>query len=221
MAHRYPVAAPRPHGFMLAGVGSRFMARLIDTLAVLVLAAIANLWFAREFWRAFEPVLRWAMTQPTPALDTAPASLQRALELTILMGVVLTAVWFAYEVPASANSGQTLGKRIFGIRVMRVESDERLGFGRSLRRWFRLAWPTPFWVTCYGIPVLLQILDCLFVALDRRLHQALHDRVTHTVVVQVPRAGRPETAQIPVDAAGQATSPSGPEPSGGTHVDPR
>jgi uncharacterized RDD family membrane protein YckC len=209
MSHRYPAVAPRPHGFMVAGAGSRFMARFVDILAVLLLAGIANIWFAIEFWRNAQPVLNWIVTQPAPTMENAPDSLGRAWELTIIMGIVLTAVWFAYEVPASANSGQTLGKRIFGIKVVRIEADERLGFRRSFWRWFRLAWPTPFWAACYGLPIVLQAIDCLFVATDRRLHQALHDRVTNTVVVQVPRAGRPETARIPVDAAGQPTAPGG------------
>ncbi len=198
VAGPYPTAPIRPHGLMLAGVGSRFMARLVDVLAVLVLAAIANVWFAVEFWRSFRPVWEWAMAGPQ-SLETIPRSAEQAGEMIILMSIVLTAVWFAYEVPAMANSGQTLGKRIFGIRVVKVEADERLGFGRSFRRWFRLAWPTPFWLVCYGLPVIIQFIDCLFVAIDRRLHQALHDRISHTVVVQVPRPSRPETARVPVD----------------------
>jgi uncharacterized RDD family membrane protein YckC len=210
VSHRYPVIAPRPHGFMLAGAGSRFMARVVDIIAVLVLAAIANVWFAIEFWRSFEPVLRWAMSQPA-SWNTVPRSAEHATEMVIVMGFVLTAVWFAYEVPASANSGQTLGKRIFGIKIVRVESDGRLGFGRSFRRWVRLAWPTPFWLVCYGLPVIIQIIDCLFVAIDRRLHQALHDRICHTVVVQVPRSSRPETARIPIDTNPASTGhPSNP-----------
>jgi uncharacterized RDD family membrane protein YckC len=117
-----------------------------------------------------------------------------------IMLLVLTAVWFAYEVPASANSGQTLGKRIFGIKVVRIETDARLGFGRSFRRWFRLAWPTPFWAACFGLPIVLQAIDCIYGAFDRPAHLALHDKVAATVVVQVPRSGRPETARTPVDA---------------------
>ncbi len=212
MSHRYPVAAPRPHGFMLAGVGARFMARVVDALVVLLLASVANVWFAIEFWRNFEPVLSWAMTQPVN-MEAVPASVDRAVELLSLMLLVLTAVWFAYEVPASANSGQTLGKRIFGIKVVRVDADARLGFGRSFLRWLRLALPTPFWVICSGVPVLLQVVDCLFVLIDRRLHQALHDRSARTVVVQVPRAGRPETARTPVDESRDemaASAPSNP-----------
>lgn len=216
MSHRYPVAVPRPHGFPLAGVGARFMARLVDVLVVLVLASIANVWFAIEFWRNFQPLITWAMRQPVD-FDAVPATTERAFEMMILMGVVLTAVWFAYEVPASANSGQTLGKRIFGIRVVREEADERLGFGRSFRRWFRLAWPTPFWVACYGLPILLQIVDCLFVVIDRRAHQALHDRISRTLVVQVPRTGRPETAATGVSAGDRPAEQS----NGERRADPR
>ncbi|MCL6640953.1 MAG: RDD family protein [Candidatus Rokubacteria bacterium] len=219
MSHRYPVAAPRPHGFLLAGAGARFMARLVDALAVLVLGAVANIWFAIEFWRSFKPVLAWATSRPA-SLDTAPASAQRAWEMMLWMGVVLTAVWFAYEVPASANTGQTLGKRIFGIRVVREESDERLGFGRSFRRWFRMAWPTPFWAACYGIPILLQIVDSLFVVMDRQLHQALHDRIARTLVVQVPRPGRSEVPPDPATSGHQPASSSS-TPTGERHADPR
>ena len=35
---------------------------------------------------------------------------------------------------------------------------------------------------------LLQFVDCIFVAIDRPLHQALHDKGAATVVVEVPRA---------------------------------
>jgi len=208
---------PRPHGLMLAGVGSRFAARVIDVLLVLVLASVANAWFAIEFWRAFQPVLDWAMVAAASGQTvdpaTVPGSFSHAVNMLMAMSAVLTAVWFAYEVPATANSGQTVGKRMFGIKVMRLEADERLGFGRSFGRWLRMAWPTPFWFTCYGLPAILQVIDCLFVAIDRPLHRALHDRAALTVVVQVPRASRPETAP---------TTPTPLEAMiGGRHVDPR
>jgi uncharacterized RDD family membrane protein YckC len=216
MSHRYPVAVPRPHGFLLASVGARFMARLVDVLVVLLLASVANIWFAMEFWHQMQPVLSWAMTQPA-TVETVPASAERAAEMLTIMAVVLTAVWFAYEVPASANSGQTLGKRIFGIRIVREEADERLGFGRSFRRWFRLAWPTPFWFACCGIPVLWQIVDCLFVVTDQRAHQALHDRTSATLVVQVPRGAAQPPPPVDAEASTHPSSPTG----GGAGADPR
>jgi uncharacterized RDD family membrane protein YckC len=214
----FPAPAPRPHGLMLASSGSRLVARLVDIVAVLILSVIANAWFGVQFWRDFQPYftdyLRWAESTTNPfALDGAPVPPQSLYTLLLLMCVVITAVWFAYEVPASANSGQTLGKRLLGIKVVRVESDGRLGFGRALRRWSRLGLPTLLWPLCYGLTAILQVIDCLFVVIDRPLHQALHDKGARTVVVQVPRPGRPETAPTPATPYESAA--------GGRHVDPR
>ena len=218
VGYPFPIPAPRPHGLMLAGAGSRLVARLVDILAVFVLSVIANAWFAVEFWRDFQPFfadyLRWTEGNSNPfALEGAPTPPESISTLLLLMCAVITAVWFAYEVPASANSGQTLGKRLVGIKVVRVDSDGRLGFGRSLRRWSRLGLPTLFWPLCCGLTALLQVVDCLFVAIDRPLHQALHDKGARTVVVQVPRPGRPETEPTPTTPYESAT--------GGRHVDPR
>jgi uncharacterized RDD family membrane protein YckC len=148
-----------------------------------------------------------------------PASLQW---LFIAMCVVATAVWFAYEVPASANSGQTLGKRLLHIKVMRIDSAENLGFGRSLRRWGRLGLPTLLW-SCCGAGFVLQFIDCLFVAIDQPLHQALHDKAAATVVVQVSRPdhGQESPPQGQESPAQGQESPSDNPPSEGNHADPR
>ena len=203
---------------MLAGAGSRLVARLVDILAVFLLSVIANAWFAVEFWRDFQPFfadyLRWTEGSSNPfAFEGAPTPPESISTLLLLMCVVITAVWFAYEVPASANSGQTLGKRLVGIKVVRVDSEGRLGYGRSLRRWSRLGLPTLLWPLCCGLTALLQVVDCLFVVIDRPLHQALHDKGARTVVVQLPRPGRPETE--PTSATPYESA------AGGRHVDPR
>ena len=202
----YPARVmPRPHGFRIAGTGRRLAARAIDFAAVAVLCTIANGWFAYQLWQAYLPYLgdvlraqRAGATIPQP-----PAS---AANLIIMMCLVATAVWFAYEVPGSANTGQTLGKRLVGIKVMRLESVDRLGFGRAFRRWGRLGLPTLFW-WCYGVGFVLQALDCLFVLIDRPLQQALHDKSAGTVVVQLGGiAAGPPAAEATV---------------GGRHADPR
>jgi hypothetical protein len=48
--------------------------------------------------------------------------------------------------------------------------------------------------------------------IDRPLRQALHDKGAATVVIEVPRPGRPETAR---------TGVSEPTTTGGHHADPR
>jgi RDD family protein len=169
----------------VAGVGARFVARVIDVLAVLGLNAAVNGWFVYKWWQVNEPFWRefsrrFAAGQSTSGLE-APAE---GSTLMIVILILATALWFAYEVPAHAGNGQTVGKRLNRIKVMRLESTEPLGFGRAMRRWNPLGLPTLLW-TCFGIGFVLQIVDCLWVAIDRPLHQALHDKSAVTVVVDI------------------------------------
>jgi uncharacterized RDD family membrane protein YckC len=128
-----------------------------------------------------------------------PAVPPELTNLGLIILFVTTAVWFAYEVPSTANSGQTIGKRLLGIRVMRMESVDRLGFGRSWRRWSRLGLPTLLWWCC-GIGLIIQLLDCFSVAVDLPLHQALHDKAAATVVV---RTNRTPKDPAPVSVGGK------------------
>lgn len=181
---------PRPHGLALAPLGARVVARLIDIGVVLLLNIVVNGWFV---WRYVQEVLpvyqemnRRALAGQ-PLLQDLPQPGEQAGNLQMVILLVAAALWFAYEVPALANNGQTLGKRLMGIRVVRLESGDRLGFGRSFRRWNTLGLPTLLW-TCCGIGLVLQLVDCAYALFDRPLHQALHDKSARTVVVQVSRS---------------------------------
>jgi len=202
---RRAMPPPRPHGLLLAGAGRRLAARAIDLAAIAGLCVIANGWFAYQWWQAVLPYTRDAL-RAQRAGGTVPETPASIYSLLVMMCFVAAAVWFAYEVPGSANTGQTMGKRLVGIKVMRMESVDRLGFGRAFTRWGRLGLPTLLW-PCYGIGFLLQALDCMFVLIDRPLRQALHDKAAGTVVVQL--SGPPTTV-----SAGDMTR-------GGTHADPR
>ena len=59
------------------------------------------------------------------ATESTSADVQPEPAGTLLIVIVLVAaaLWFAYEVPAIANTGQTLGKRLLGIKVVRLESE--------------------------------------------------------------------------------------------------
>jgi uncharacterized RDD family membrane protein YckC len=170
-----------PHGLPLASPGARLVARLIDIAAVGGLALVANAWFLFQLGR--EMVLyadAYPLMQPMREEDAS-----RISTLMFVITLVTAAVWLAYEVPATANTGQTFGKRMLGIKIVRLEQDGRLGFGRAMRRWWTLGLPTVLWTCCVGF--VLQIVDCLFVAIDRPLNQALHDKSAHTVVVHIGR----------------------------------
>ena len=196
----YPAAVPPAQmiGVPLASPGARLLARLIDITAVLVLNIIVNGWFAWRYWQEIEPVYREVdrrMTAGQPLSDVMtdlpqPGPQASTLQLVVLF--IACALWFAYEVPAVANTGQTLGKRVLGIKVMGMEGAARLGFGRSLRRWNILGFPTLLWACCIGF--VWQLVDCAYLLFDRPLQQAFHDKAARTVVVKVPHLPGPSAS---------------------------
>ncbi|GAA0544655.1 hypothetical protein GCM10010172_27800 [Paractinoplanes ferrugineus] len=182
----YPVQ-PRPHGFALAGLGPRLVARLLDILAVLVLNVVVNGYFAYQFWQEFLPTYRASMdavANGQSAFDVQPAS-GRTDALLWVMLIVATLLWLLYEAPATASSGQTLGKRLMRIRVVAVENTEPLGFGRAFGRWARLGLWTPAW-GCAGFGLVMQFIDSISPLFDQQLRQAFHDKTARTVVVALP-----------------------------------
>jgi uncharacterized RDD family membrane protein YckC len=186
-AHPYSYQI-RLHGLALASPGARLLARLVDIVAVVLLNVFANGWLAYKLWQVSWPVLReetrrW-LSGENPSGSTIP---DEGNWLVLAIAFVALAVWFAYEVPATANGGQTLGKWLLGVRVMRLESPDRLGLRRSWRRWRTMATPSLFW--CCGLGFVLQAVDCLFVVIDRPLNQAIHDKAGQTVVVRIHRKG--------------------------------
>jgi uncharacterized RDD family membrane protein YckC len=195
----YPglLVQPRPHGLPLAPLGLRLLARLIDIAVVLALNVVGNGWLIYLYLSDVSPVVRALYRQmqqanrDTSALPPIPG---RATWLYYVIPVIAMALWFAYEVPAIAHSGQTFGKRIVGIKVMGLESDEPIGLGRAWRRWNPLGLPVLLW-SC-GLGFLLQFVDAISTVMGGPLHLALHDRAAHTVVVQSGRRGH-ETAAVP------------------------
>jgi uncharacterized RDD family membrane protein YckC len=177
----------RPHGLPLAGLGHRLAARLIDIVIVLILNVIVNGWFAYQWWLEVAPIVRAAMQTPLGTMRDQPSLRSSYLVLTML--VVATALWFAYEVPALANSGQTLGKRLLHVRVFGLEGTGQIGFARATRRWARLGVWTMLW-GCWGIGLLIQAINSLSPVFDPRLRQAVYDKTVHTVVLAVPAGYR-------------------------------
>ncbi|WP_341717913.1 RDD family protein [Micromonospora sp. FIMYZ51] len=179
----------RPHGLPLASFGARLTARLIDFGIVFALNALVNGWFFWRYLAELSPVVDefWRRVQAQDrTTEPFPAAGEQAGSLLVVILLIATSLWLAYEVPAMAANGQTFGKRVAGIKVLPVEADAPLGFGRALRRWNTLGLPTLLWYCC-GLGLLLQLIDALSPLFDHPLRQALHDKRAQTVVVKVPR----------------------------------
>jgi uncharacterized RDD family membrane protein YckC len=164
----------------LAPLGLRLLARLIDVVAVFLLCALVNGYFWYKFAQQVSPAIQ--------DIITGKESLSpEANRLNWIILVLTIGLWFAYEVPATANSGQTLGKRIVGIRVIRVVDDQMLSFGQSIRRWLILMLPSPSVSFLCGFP--LQLADLLWCLWDRPARQCLHDKAVTSIVVRVRSVG--------------------------------
>ena len=174
------------HGMPIAPMWSRFLARIIDIFVVLGLNVVVNGWFAYQYWKEIYPKVAAVFRASMAGDKIEPLTTSSRLSyLEIVIIVLAAALWFAYEVPSIAGNGQTLGKRVMRIKVVRQESTDPVGFGRAIRRWNPLGLPTLMWYC--GIGFLFQIADGLSPLFDWPLRRALHDRSAGTVVVRVPR----------------------------------
>jgi uncharacterized RDD family membrane protein YckC len=207
MAFPFPMPV-RPHGFALAGLGPRLMARILDILAVLLLNVVVNGYFAYQFAQEFAPLWQAAMANP---FGEQPQPNARMETLLWTMLIVATLLWLLYEAPSTGSRGQTLGKWIMHIKVLPLESTEPLGFGRAFRRWARLGLWTPLW-GCAGLGFLMQLIDSASPLFDPNMRQALHDKTARTVVVALP----PDDRQAVGTTSGGGSSGSPDSPGGGS-----
>jgi uncharacterized RDD family membrane protein YckC len=87
------------------------------------------------------------------------------------VGILIALVYFAYL--EGSGSGQTVGKRALGIRVIDFRSGGPIGFGRGLIRYVSRILST---IPC-GLGYLWMLWD--------REKQTWHDKLANTVVVPV------------------------------------
>jgi uncharacterized RDD family membrane protein YckC len=179
-----PAPAPRPHGFALAPLGSRFIARLIDICMVVLLNVVLNGYLIYRFAKQAGPYVR-AAEHAQATGETAPTGGNLT---TLAYAIIFFAmiIWAVYEVPATGRTGQTLGKRLMHLRVMPLEGDHPLGGRRALRRFIPMGLPMMAWLFLIGF--VIQFIDALSPTFNRPLRLALHDAYAATVVVALPRA---------------------------------
>ncbi|WP_449349625.1 RDD family protein [Streptomyces shaanxiensis] len=167
----FQAAARRQAAARPAGLGRRLAARLLDTLVVGAVTAVAAV-----------PLGTKAADHISDKVDAAKLSGETvtvwlldgttSVYLAIVVAVLLVAGTL-YEALPTAKWGRTLGKKLLGLEVRDIEAHEPPSFGAALRRWL-----------VYSVPGLLGIglvgvVWCLF---DRPWRQCWHDKAAHTFV---------------------------------------
>ena len=149
-------------GLRLAGWGRRASAFLLDWLLLItVIVTIAV----------------WALTTTDPVTDE-PGDVQAVVFFLAVLFLPSTYQWLMV-----GRWGQTLGKMALGVRVVRGEDAERIGYARACGR-VASAWVLGLFV----LPLLLAYLWPLW---DKR-NQTLYDKMVNTVVIRLtkPPIGR-------------------------------
>jgi uncharacterized RDD family membrane protein YckC len=155
--------------YALAGVGSRFLAAAVDTLiqtVLLILVVIAT--SAAGGWAVMSGALR--------DLGDAPAANPAVWLVALFLIGTFLLLWGYYVAFELLWNGQSPGKRLFRLRVLR-ENGYPIGFVESLvRNLVRLLDFLPFY---YGIGVVTMLID----SRSRRLG----DLAAGTIVVKERR----------------------------------
>ncbi len=152
----------------LARLGRRLGARIIDIIIVgIVEASIVGF-----FWISVGGIVWSSLLDDDDVLFVIVALGFGAILLFLLVALL-------YEVAMIALRGQTLGKMVTCVRVVRVDNGGIPGWGKSVGRWLILTLPA-------GIPTVGWLAVLLVYASptwDKR-RQGWHDKVVSTVVVR-------------------------------------
>jgi uncharacterized RDD family membrane protein YckC len=165
-----------------ATLGRRLAARLTDTVVLLAVVAAAAVPLGAKTLDHINGKIEAAeLTGETVTVwlldGTTAGHLGIVLAVLLLAGVLLEAL-------PIARWGTTPGKRLFGLKVLGIESHDTPSFGAALRRWL-----------VYSIPglLLVGIVGVLWSVFDKPWRQCWHDKAARTFVAG--RDGGPETGE--------------------------
>lgn len=156
-----------------AGLGRRLAARLLDSLIVLAVTGAAAVPLGTAAYHHLKDKVDQArLTGETVTVWLIDGT--TGVQLAIVLAVALVA-GLLYEALPTAKWGRTLGKKLFGLRVVDIESQLAPGFGASLRRWLT---HTVLDVLVVGV---VGLAWCVF---DRPWRQCWHDKAARTFVAR-------------------------------------
>jgi uncharacterized RDD family membrane protein YckC len=164
-----------PGGAPLADFGQRLLARLLDGLilsAILIVPTFAIM--AVVFVRVFD-TLRHTPAGEEP--NFGPIVATYFLLFVVVLPLQLL-VQYLYVVTYQVRKGQTVGKRVMKIKVVRLVDGSPMDTSTASKRFLvevGCAWLGP-----------LAYLDGLWQLWDQPYKQCLHDKWAKTVVVRMP-----------------------------------
>ena len=184
-------AAPNREGYVIAGVGGRIVAYLIDAVLVSIVPTILSLILV-DYSGLFDQFRRSIATSHAgQAAFVVPMTLD-----LILVSFISVAIHYLYFVGFWTSGGRaTPGLRGLRMQVVDARSGGPLSIGQATRRWAALGAPLtlltilPALQSVAGLiqSGLVLVIFFTIVANDRR--QGLHDRWANSLVIRDARSG--------------------------------
>jgi uncharacterized RDD family membrane protein YckC len=176
--HGYPPGGVRypgtlaPGGAPLAEFWQRLLAYLLDSLILGVALMIPMILVLAGLFAPY-----FSSIDPDNPPDPLVFLLLELLAFTII-GALNVIATYVYFVRMCHKTGQTIGKRVMKIRVVRAVDGGPIDLRTAKRRW--LAQHVSALVAFY-----FNLADGLWQLWDQPYRQCLHDKCAETVVVQV------------------------------------
>jgi uncharacterized RDD family membrane protein YckC len=187
----YVVAPPpppvAPGGAPLADAWERLVAYLVDMAVLAALELIPLALVALALWSRFEDAIDRisAANQQSIDGDTSVDPFRGMGSLfhteLLLFAIVLPAtlvISYLYMVTFMHSTGQTLGKRIMKIKVVRAADGAGITLTMARKRWL-VAQPSATFAPYFSYA------DSLWLLWDKPYRQCLHDKCAETVVVKI------------------------------------
>ncbi|MEO3839972.1 RDD family protein [Streptomyces sp. B22F1] len=157
-----------------AGLGRRLGARFVDALLVGgVLAAVAVPLVSKSVDHVQDKIDAAEESGKTVTVwlidGTTGPYLALVLGLFLVLGLVVEAL-------PTAKWGRTPGKRLFGVRVLDIESQDPPATGSALRRWLTYA--------VFLLLPFIGLLNVVWCAFDKPWRQCWHDKAGRTYVAR-------------------------------------
>ncbi|WP_269538795.1 RDD family protein [Cerasicoccus fimbriatus] len=186
-----PPPLPKIPVIQIAGRGKRTLCALLDFTVILLVSSflVAKIFWPTMYPSAWPELVEWqqeANTQiehwqstpdaPYPTYPDPPLAAQEGVAFAqVFTGMV---VWFYFFFSEVFTRGSSLGKSVFGLRVMSMRhagppTPLECGVRASIK------------ASCFIMPIILLPINLLVMLLHRQ-RQALHDLTASTLVVAMP-----------------------------------
>lgn len=174
----------------LAGVGERLIASFVDWILILAVAFVAQLSPMLHIWHQVEGILNNSQYATQSAVQSA---INNLVQSPATVSALLTFWWVAFGIALvyfwvlPVIWGATVGKRLFGLRVVSAFDRSKVGVkAAGIRAGIFLLGPAIFLLlpSLEIIGGLLWLADGMVLLLDPSRMQCLHDRLAGTTVIR-------------------------------------